>query len=71
MKSPTMQYDSTIVIMRGQEINLTTPKFEKEVYAVNVGLISKHYEFVTGLETISPDPKGNKLTYPLIRFEKP
>jgi|AntRauTorckE5430_2_1112549.scaffolds.fasta_scaffold08644_4 hypothetical protein len=70
LTAQTMQYDSTTVIMREQETNLVTSKFEKEVYAVNVGLISKHYEFVTGLDTINPNPKGNKITYTLIRFEK-
>jgi hypothetical protein len=67
---PNMQYDSTTIVIREQEINLITSKFEKEVYAANVGLISKHYEFLTGLEIIDPNPRGSKLTYTLIRFEK-
>jgi hypothetical protein len=67
---PNMKYDSTVMVMRKQEINLITSKFEKEVYAANVGLISKHYESLTGLEIIDPVPRGSKLTYTLIRFEK-
>jgi hypothetical protein len=65
-----MRYDSTAVVIREEEINLITSKFEKEVYAANVGLISKYYEFLTGLGSINPNPRGSKLTYNLIRFEK-
>lgn len=67
---PNMRYDSTIVVIREQEINLITSKFEKETYSANVGLISKHYEFLTGLGVINPNPRGSKLTFTLIRFEK-
>ena len=67
---PAMGYDSTTTVMREEEINQITSKFEKETYAANIGLISKNYEFLTGLNPVDPDPKGSKLTYTLIRFEK-
>jgi hypothetical protein len=70
LSTSKMRYDSTTVVIREQEINLITSKFEKEVYAANVGLISKYYEFLTGLGIINSNPRGSKLTYNLIRFEK-
>lgn len=61
-----IMYDSTSKVTRLKEENAINSRYATEVYAANVGLVSKYFENIAN----QSDTKGSKYTYALISFEK-
>ncbi len=61
-------YDSTCTVIRSKEENAIHSRFTNEIFAANVGLVSKYFENVENYDT--DDPKGSIYTYTLKSFEK-
>lgn len=61
-------YDSTCVVSRYKEENAINSRYTNELYAANVGMVSKYFENLENYDT--DDPKGSIYTYKLISFEK-
>lgn len=61
-------YDSTSTVTRLKEENAINSRYATEVYAANLGLVSKYFENIENHNRSAP--KGSKYTYTLLSFEK-
>lgn len=61
-------YDSISTVVRSKEENAINSRYTNEIFAANIGLVSKYFENLENFDT--QDPKGSIYTYTLLSFEK-